>query len=362
MDTNKFINIIHNDIEIINEDIKKSNKIIKNGFDYLIHNIGIYKKKHPDEFNGIIGAIVIVLIIIVIFSVFMHYYCINGQQRTKTGECCPLGATDKRNICYNTSCPIGERNKFGHCCPNGLTDKQYFKENGGYINCNTTTDQRDNYIAVSELDISCLYGRTYDKKYCYLEPCQNTIYQTPSRPRTIRYNTKCCLNGLAPDQEYCNDLHCDTNMVTYKGKCCKYGPARGNTNICNNRIKRNGRRQWWRPKKYCKSFGVSGTCCTNGLTYKYSSYCNEKCKNDQVTVEGICCKYGVNENRTKCFESKCDKNYSRTINGVCCGKEGVAQNHSHCNIQCQNASSNHTKNGECCATGISIAACSAENN
>jgi hypothetical protein len=358
MDANKFMNIINKDIEIINEDIQKSNKIIKNGFNTLIHNIKKYSKKHPDEFSGIISGIIIFIVIIVIFSVFMHYYCINGQQKTKTGECCSLGATNKRNACYKTTCPIGERNKFGHCCPNGLTDVPYFKKNGGYINCNTTTDQKLNYVA--QFDISCIYGRTYDKEYCFIEPCQHSIYQTPSSPRTIQYNTKCCLNGLAPDQEYCNDLHCATNMVTYKGKCCEFGPAKGNNKICNHRIKRNGHRQWWRPKKYCKQFGISGTCCTNGLTYKYSSYCNEKCKDDQVTIQGICCKYGVNVNGTKCFESKCK--YSRTINGVCCGEEGVAHNDSHCNVKCQNTSSNHTNNGKCCAAGISISVCSAANN
>jgi len=358
MNANKFMNIINKDIEIINEDIQKSNKIIKNGFNTLIHNIKKYSKKHPDEFSGIISGIIIFIVIIVIFSVFMHYYCINGQQKTKTGECCSLGATMKRNACYKTTCPIGERNKFGHCCPKGLTSIPHY---GSNLNCLSGT--AGNYIAEPDNGhgVYCLYGKTYYGNYCYLEPCQHSIYQTPSSPRTVYNSTKCCLNGLAPNEEYCNDLNCDTKMVNYTGKCCKYGPEKGNTKICNKAIKRNGHRQWWRPKKNCKTFGVSGTCCTNGLTGENNKYCNEKCKHGGLTLKGDCCKYGANKNQTKCFESKC-KDESRTISGLCCGKEGVAIISSHCNSICQYDNSNHTKKGKCCPVTQKISICSAQNN
>ena len=156
MSNNKFINIINKDIKIINEDIQKSNKIIKNKFDEVIHDIKIYSKKHPDGFSGIISGIIIFIVIIVIFSVFIYYYCINGQQKTKTGECCPLGATKKRNACYKTTCPIGSRNKYGHCCPNGLTTNSYY---GSNLNCNTSTDAHKNRTHYN--GVSCLYGKTY---------------------------------------------------------------------------------------------------------------------------------------------------------------------------------------------------------
>lgn len=358
MDTNKFMNIIHKDIEIINEDIQKSNKIIKNKFDEVIHNIKVYSKQHPDEFSGIISGIIIFIVIIVIFSVFMHYYCINGQQKTKTGECCPLGATMKRNACYKTTCPIGSRNKFGHCCISGLTSISHY---GSNLNCLSGTDS--NYIAEPNggKGVYCLYGKTYSHVHCHLEPCQRSIYQTKSSPRTVYNSTKCCLNGLAPDELYCNDSNCDPKMVNYTGKCCKYGPAKGNTKICNKPIKINGHRQWWRPKKNCKTFGVSGTCCTNGLTGLHNSFCNEKCNHGGLTLKGVCCKYGANNNKTKCFESKC-KGDSRTISGLCCGKEGAAVSRSHCNAACPDNNSNHTKKGNCCPATKKISVCSAANN
>lgn len=323
-----------------------------------------------DNYGMLIGVVIAVIIVIFIIIWVSRNVCIkNGVHlKAKNGDCCSLGRTINKKICYNTKCtgPGNERNKYGHCCINGVTHNVHA---GPAVNCvNTHCLDGDNYYHAAEegnyynadLQICCLYGFTLDGQ-CNSDACISTVYQSYLAPRT--FNGKCCLHGLTTNDNVpgqsrkCNSLKCSENMVNATGKCCKYGPA-NNKIHCNTVKTKNGKKQ---NINKCvthngyPAFGLSGTCCTNELTAN-DLKCNSKCKTGGLTNHGVCCPYGATTNKLKCRTKKC--NYGFTLSGRCCPSSTPAEDGHHCNIHCNNVNSLHTKKGGCCPPTRKVSTCS----